>query len=304
MNDLIVIAGPTATGKTGTAVQLAKLMDTEIVSADSMQVYKFMDIGTAKVTEEEMQGVPHHMLDVISPMENYNLNDYSCDANRCIDEIIKKGKTPIICGGTGLYINSVIYNFNLTEATGDPKLREELTGIYEKQGGEYLLSELRKFDPETADRLHPNNSRRVIRAIEMYKTSGITMSEQIRITNESKNKYNLKFFCLNMDRKRLYDRIDKRVDIMVKNGLVGEVERLMEMGISKNSTAMQAIGYKEIIKYKEAEISLDEAIGTIKMESRRYAKRQLTWFRRDKNIKWIDVEEGNILHKIEGNNYG
>ena len=291
MKDLIVIAGPTATGKTAAAVSLAKKLDTEIISADSMQIYKYMNIGTAKVTADEMMGVPHHMISVISPFENYNLNDYSRDANKCVDEIKKKGKTPVICGGTGLYINSVIYNFNLSEAESDPKLRDELAEIYNQKGSEYLLSELRKFDPETADRLHPNNARRIIRAIEMYKTSGITMSEQIRITNMTKNKYNLKFFCLTQDRKKLYNKIDKRVDIMIEKGLVNEVEKLMDMGVSKASTAMQAIGYKEIIKYKENEISIDMAIDMIKQESRRYAKRQLTWFRRDKNIKWIDIDK-------------
>ena len=300
MNEIIVIAGPTASGKTNASVSIAKELDTEIVSADSMQVYKYMNIGTAKVMKDEMKGVKHHMLDIIEPFETYNVNDYTIDANKCIDEIIKKGKTPVICGGTGLYINSVIYNFNLTEAVSSPGLREELTELYNEKGGEYLLSELRKFDPETADRLHPNNARRIIRAIEMYKTSGITMSEQIRITNASKDKYNLKFFCLNMDRKRLYERIDKRVDIMLENSLLGEVDMLIKMGVPKNSTAMQAIGYKELVRYIDGEITFDSAVEMIKQESRRYAKRQLTWFRRDSNIKWIDTETEDVLKTILG----
>jgi len=298
MNEIIVISGPTASGKTKTAVELAKLKNTEIVSADSMQVYKHMNIGTAKVTKDEMQGVKHHMIDIISPFKSYNVNDYTIDANKCINEIIKNGKTPIICGGTGLYINSVIYNFNLTEAVSNPELRQELTDIYNEKGGEYLLLELKKFDSETAERLHPNNGRRIIRAIEMYKTSGITMTEQIKITNASKNKYNLKFYCLSMDRKRLYERIDKRVDIMLEAGLLAEAEELIHMGVPKNSTAMQAIGYKEIIKYKDGEISLDTAIETIKQESRRYAKRQLTWFRRDENVKWLDTEKDDIEKEL------
>jgi tRNA dimethylallyltransferase len=299
-NKIIVITGPTASGKTSISVALAKKLNTQIISCDSMQIYKYMDIGTAKVTEDEMQGVRHYMIDCVSPMVNYSVNDYVLDATKIIDNLLVENKTPIIVGGTGLYINSLIYNFNLQEAKSDPKLREEL----EVQESETLLNILNDFDPETAKKLHPNNKRRIIRAIEMYKTSGITMSEQIEITNNTQPKYNSKIFALTMDRNNLYDRINKRVDMMIKNGLVFEVEELLKIGMLETNTAMQAIGYKEIFKYLKNEITLDEAIEMIKQESRRYAKRQLTWFRRDKNINWINIDEykniNEIIDKIEG----
>jgi tRNA dimethylallyltransferase len=297
-NDIIVITGPTASGKTGLSVALAKKLNTEIVSADSMQLYENMDIGTAKVTASEMQGVKHHMVDCVSPMTNYSVNDYVCDATVAIDGILEKGKTPIIVGGTGLYINSLIYNFNLTEAKSDLNLRAEL----ENETAEKLLTMLTEFDPETAKKLHPNNKRRIVRAIEMYKTSGITMSEQIEITKKAPQKYSSKIFALTMDREKLYDRINLRVDTMIEKGLVIEVQKLLKMGIPPTNTAMQAIGYKEIVNYINHEISLDEAIEIIKQESRRYAKRQLTWFRRDGNVQWINVDEyenvNDIIRKI------
>jgi tRNA dimethylallyltransferase len=288
-NKIIVIAGPTASGKTSLAVETALKINGEIVSADSMQVYKYMDIGTAKVTPDEAKGVPHHMIDIVSPFRNYSVNDYAAAAAKCIDGILKKGKTPVLTGGTGLYINSVIYNFNLKEAESDPVLRGELTNLYNEKGGGFLLCELRKFDPETAARLHPNNSRRIIRAIEMYKISGITMSRQIELTKNAVPKYGFDYRCLNPGREALYERIDKRVDAMFDKGLTDEVRRLINMGVPRENTAMQAIGYKETAEYLDGAITLDEAVYIIKRESRHYAKRQLTWFRRDKNVKWIEV---------------
>lgn len=290
-NSVIVIAGPTASGKSAVAIETAKKLNTEIISADSMQIYKGLDIGTAKVTEAETDGIIHHMIDIIEADCPFNVNDYSNMATEIIEKIHQKGKIPIIAGGTGLYINSVIYNFNLQKAESDELLREELTEMYEKNGGEYMLSLLREFDPETADRLHPNNHRRIIRAIEMYKTSGITMSEQLEITKKTKNKFNVKFFVLNTDREILYDRINRRVDKMLENGLLNEVDSLLEKGIPEDTTSMQAIGYKEILLYKKGLITLEEAIDKIKMESRRYAKRQLTWFRRNEEAIWIDTRD-------------
>ena len=288
-NRVIVIAGPTASGKSAVAIETSKKLNTEIISADSMQIYKGLDIGTAKVTKEEMENVVHHMIDIVDADKPFNVNDYSKKASEIIDKIHKEGKTPIIAGGTGLYINSVIYNFNLQKAESDEKLRDELTKMYEEKGGEYMLGILREFDPETADRLHPNNHRRIIRAIEMYKTSGITMSEQIEITKKTKNKYDVDFFVLNTKRETLYERINRRVDKMIEKGLLKEVDFLLNKGISENTTAMQAIGYKEILLYKKGILTLDEAIEKIKMESRRYAKRQLTWFRRNEEATWIDT---------------
>ncbi len=293
LKKVIVIAGPTASGKSAVAIETAKKLNTEIISADSMQVYKGLDIGTAKVTKEEMSGIVHHMIDIIDANEAFNVNDYSKRATEIIEKIHNEGKIPVIAGGTGLYINSVIYNFNLQHAEADEKLREELTKMYDEKGGEYMLDMLREFDKETADRLHPNNHRRIIRAIEMYKTSGLTMSEQIEITKKTKNKYDVSFFVLNTDRETLYKRINRRVDKMIENGLLGEVEGLLENNIPKNTTSMQAIGYKEILLFKEGILTFDEAIEKIKMESRRYAKRQLTWFRRNEEAIWIDTSHYN-----------
>ncbi len=286
---VIVIAGPTASGKSAVAIETAKKLNTEIISADSMQIYKGLNIGTAKVTKEEMSGIVHHMIDIVNADESFNVNDYSKKTTEIIEKMHEKGKIPIIAGGTGLYINSVIYNFNLQHAEADEKLREELTKMYDEKGGEYMLEVLREFDPETASRLHPNNHRRIIRAIEMYRTSGITMSEQIEITKKTKNKYDVRFFVLNTDRETLYERINRRVDKMIENGLLGEVENLLKKNIPENTTSMQAIGYKEILLHKKGLLTFDEAIEKIKMESRRYAKRQLTWFRRNEEAIWIDT---------------
>lgn len=292
MEKLIVVAGPTASGKSACSVELALLLNTEIVSADSMQIYKGLDIGTAKITEKEKKGVIHHMIDITPYSNSYSVNEYSQNAQVCIDNIIKKGKIPILSGGTGLYINSVIQNFNLSDVKTDENLRKELTQLYEKKGGEYMLNILREFDEETANTLHPNNHRRIIRAIEVYKTSGMTMSEQREITKNTPKKYDVCFFVLNTDREILYERINKRVDKMIQIGLEAEVDRILADNVSdKSSTAFQAIGYKELISYKKGEMTFEEAVDKIKLESRRYAKRQLTWFRKNENTIWIDTAD-------------
>lgn len=291
LRSLIVIAGPTASGKSAVSVKLAKMLDTEIISADSMQIYRGLDIGTAKITNEEMQGIPHHMIDIVPPDCSYSVNEYSVSAQKIADELCRQGKIPILCGGTGLYINSVIDNFDLTEHKSDPVLREELYKLYDEKGGEYLLDILKEFDPETAAALHPNNYRRIVRAIEFYKVSGITISEQKRITQNAPKKYKTYFFVLTTDRDRLYERINKRVDKMLSDGLLDEVTKLFKSGIPKNATGMQAIGYKEFASVLAGEMSVAEACEDIKRESRRYAKRQLTWFRANKDAVWIDTAD-------------
>lgn len=289
MNQVIVIAGPTASGKTGLSVEVAKQLHTEIVSADSMQIYQGMDVGTAKVTAEEMSGIPHHMIDIVSPMENYNVSRYVEDAKPIVDDILSRGKIPVIAGGTGLYINSLVYGYDLAPIPGDETVREEITKLYEEKGGEFLLTELRKIDPKTADRLHPNNARRLIRALEVYRISGITISEQEERTKNAPKPYDVKFFVLDTERDKLYDKINRRVDIMLENGLVEEVKTLLAQGIPKTNTAMQAIGYKEIVEYLDGFLTLEEAVEKLKMESRRYAKRQLTWFRRNEGAHWLEA---------------
>ncbi len=289
MNQVIVIAGPTASGKTGLSVEVAKQLHTEIVSADSMQIYRGMNVGTAKVTEDEMCGIPHHMIDIVSPMENYNVSRYVEDAKPIVEGILSKGKIPIIAGGTGLYINSLVYGYDLAPIPGDEKVRAEITALYEEKGGEYLLEELRQIDPKTAERLHPNNARRLIRALEVYRISGTTISDQEERTRNAPKPYDVKFFVLDTDRDKLYERINLRVDVMLQNGLVEEVKMLLESGIPKTNTSMQAIGYKEIVEYLDGYLTLEEAVEKLKMESRRYAKRQLTWFRRNEGAHWLEA---------------
>lgn len=289
MNQVIVIAGPTASGKTGLSVEVAKQLNTEIVSADSMQIYKGMDVGTAKVTKSEKQGIIHHMIDVVSPMENYNVSRYVTDAGKAVNSILAAGKIPVIVGGTGLYINSLVYGYDLAPIPSDEALRAELTALYEEKGGEYLLEELRKIDPKTAARLHPNNARRLIRALEVYRLSGMTISQQEERTKNAPKPYDVLFFVLDTDREKLYERINLRVDRMLENGLEAEVKQLLSGGIPKTCTAMQAIGYKEMVEYLDGYLTLSEAVDKIKQESRRYAKRQLTWFRRNEGAIWLEA---------------
>lgn len=291
MNQVIVIAGPTASGKTGLSVEVAKQLNTEIVSADSMQIYKGMDVGTAKVTESEKQGIIHHMIDVVSPMENYNVSRYVADAGKAVNTILDAGKILVIAGGTGLYINSLVYGYDLAPIPSDEALRAELTALYEEKGGDYLLEELRKIDPKTAARLHPNNARRLIRALEVYRLSGMTISQQEERTKNAPKPYDVHFFVLDTDREKLYERINLRVDRMLENGLEAEVKQLLSGGIPKTCTAMQAIGYKEMVEYLDGYLTFSEAVDKIKQESRRYAKRQLTWFRRNEGAIWLEASK-------------
>lgn len=284
-----VICGPTATGKTRLSVELAQDFGGEVVSADSMQVYRRMDIGTAKVTESERRGVAHHMIDLAEPQEPYSVARYVEEAAKCTDDILARGKLPIIAGGTNLYIDSLISGRDFAAAVGDdPELREALERRYDEHGGEALLSELSDFDPERAQKLHPSDRRRIIRAIEVYRLTGKSISEHDRKTQALPPRYRAAVIALDyLERDDLYSRINDRVDEMVKNGLFDEVRSLLDEGLDPECTAMQAIGYKEAAAFYRGELSQSEAIELIKRESRRYAKRQLTWLRRKPDVFWI-----------------
>ena len=287
---LIVVAGPTASGKTGLAIDIARRFDGEVVSADSMQIYKYMDIGTAKPTAEERAMCPHHLIDFVEPDEDFSVADYTKLAHEKIADIYARGKLPVMCGGTGLYINSVVNDVEFGEMTADEELREKLAEIGKREGGEKLIEILREFDPVSAERLHPNNMRRVIRAIEFYKLTKIPISEHQEMTKRIESRYDPVMFCIDHDRQILYDRINLRVDLMIKDGLIEEVRRIMDMGYTKELNSMKGIGYKEIMDYLNGECTLDEAIENVKQGSRRYAKRQLTWFRRDERIIMLKPE--------------
>ena len=287
---IVVVTGPTATGKTKLAVALARDLNGEIVSADSMQLYRRMDIGTAKVTPNEAQGVPHHMIDVAGPDESFSVARYVHDAGRCVDDILSRGKLPILAGGTNLYIDSLVSGRDFAENEGDNALRESLGAEYDALGGETMLERLREIDPERAAKLHPADKRRIIRAIEVYTLSGRTITQHDAETKAIPPRYEAVRIVLDYeDRAELYRHIDSRVDEMVAQGLFDEVKALLDEGLSPDMTAMQAIGYKEPAAFFRGELTREEAIELIKRESRRYAKRQLTWLRRDDSalrIRW------------------
>ncbi len=287
---IAAVVGPTASGKTKLAVDICKRLDGEAVSCDSMQIYKYMDIATAKPTEEEMGGIVHHMLDFLLPCEKYSVAAYCADAEKCIADISGRGKLPLIVGGTGLYYSSLVDGIAFADESDDTTVRAELEKRCESEGIEVLHSELSKIDPESAQVLHINNKGRIIRALEVYYKTGVTMSEQQRRSRQKQSKFDCTAICLDSkDRQFLYDRIDRRVDIMIENGLVDEAKRFLSGELGK--TASQAIGYKELKPYIDGEISLDEAADNLKRATRRYAKRQLTWFRRDERINWLYIDE-------------
>lgn len=294
MRSVVVITGPTASGKTGQAIYTAKKLNGEVVSADSMQIYKYMDIGTAKPTESEMDGVRHHMLDVVTPDEPFNVVMYKEMAERCIRDIINRGKLPIVAGGTGLYINSLIYNIRFSETVCDESFRTRMRRLADEKGPETLHEMLKKVDPESAEKIHYNNVKRVIRALEVYEYTGKPISWHNEQSRSEPPEYRYIVFVLNMDREQLYQRIDERVDRMIEDGLVSEVESLLEKGISPDSIAMQGLGYKEIIAYLKNETTLEEAIRILKRDTRHYAKRQLTWFRSISDAVWIDGGSENL----------
>ena len=287
---LLAVVGPTASGKTELAVRLALHYGGEIISADSMQIYKGMDIATAKPTGEEKQGVAHHLMDFLEPSEEFSVSDYVRLAHETAADISGRGKLPVLCGGTGLYVRSFLENIKFSDEKIDIKLRDELNRQYEEKGGERLLEYLAGFDPETASSLVPQNAKRIVRAIEIYKTTGVTMSEHIRRSRLIPSPYDFTVIGLTYsDRQKLYDRINKRVDLMLERGLVEEARKFY--GTNAGNTASAAIGYKELKQYLDGAVSLDKAVESLKQATRHYAKRQLTWFARDRYINWIEADK-------------
>lgn len=293
---LVVLFGPTASGKTAMAVEICKKYGGEVVTADSMQVYKYMDIGTAKPTFDEMQGIKHHMIDLAEPTENFSLADYVKEAKTVIEDIHKRGKLPVLAGGTGLYIDTLIQNIELSDGDKDEALRAELTELAEKEGEDKLFEILREVDPISCETIHKNNIKRVIRAIEFFKTTGVRQSDHIKNTVKN-SPYDMTKICLCWDREVLYERINRRVDIMFDMGLADEVEKVRNMGVTKDNTSMQGIGYKEVFPYLDGQLSLEETKDIIKQGTRRYAKRQLTWFRREENTSFVEAEF-DVINKI------
>ena len=295
MNKIIIIAGPTASGKSSLAIEVAKKLNSQIVSSDSMQIYKHMDIGTAKITESEMQNIKHHMIDIVNPDEEYSVSDYANQAKAIIDNLHKENIIPIVCGGTGLYIDSLLYPLSL--GAKDDSIRQKLQKEYEEFGAEYMHDKLKAIDPKEAQKVHANNVKRVLRALEIYELTGKTKSEQ-----EDRNKdlcYDTLLICLNPEREDLYKRINKRVDEMFEKGLVREVEDLVNDGYKFDLQSMQAIGYKEFQDYISGYKTLDEVKEEIKKGTRHYAKRQLTWFKRYDFCKFFDPsDKENILKTI------
>ena len=284
---VIVICGPTASGKTALSIELAQKINGEIVSADSMQIYKDMTIGTAKPTPEEMQGIQHYLIDCISPEHRYSVAEYKKDAENAIEKILKKGKIPIVVGGTGLYVDSLIYGIEYTETKIDQNYRKELEKLVEEKGLEYVYNKAKKIDPEAVQKISKNDKKRILRILEIYKETGKTKTQQEIESRKNEVKYDYKVFAINMERQILYNRINKRVDIMIQNGLIEEVQNLLKK-YKQFPTAMQGLGYKEVVQYLNKEYTKEEMIENIKMQTRRYAKRQLTWFRKNKQTIWLD----------------
>lgn len=288
---LVIIAGPTAVGKTDLSIQLAKRIHGEIISADSMQIYKYMDIGSAKIMPEEMQGVRHYMIDELMPEEEFHIVRFQQMANAALEEIYAKGKIPIIAGGTGFYIQSLLYQIDFSEQDSLPAYRKELEEFADTYGNHALHEQLREIDPVSYETIHENNRKRVIRALEYYKQNQRPISEHNEEEHQKKSPFQHAFFVLTDDRQYLYERIEKRVDIMLERGLLEEIRALKQMGYNKHMVSMQGLGYKEILRALDGECTLEEAIAEIKLETRHFAKRQLTWFRREKDVLWVDKSD-------------
>ena len=288
---LLVIAGPTAAGKSALSLDLAERLDGEIVSADSVQVYRYMNIGSAKIMPEEMRGIPHHLIDILDPKEAYNAVLFQDQARKACDDIRARGKLPIVCGGTGFYLRALIYDTAFTDEETDEQLREALLKEAEtKEGQEALYRRLQEADPEYAEGVSPNNIRRVIRALEFYTLTGKKLSEHNREEREKESPYDLLYLCATLPRETLYNRIDTRVDRMMEAGLLEEVRFLKDYGCTRGMTSMQALGYKQLYAHLLGERTLDEAVEDIKKETRHFAKRQMTWFRAEKDVRFIDME--------------
>lgn len=286
---LIILAGPTAVGKTSLSILLAKETGGEIISADSMQVYRHMDIGSAKITKEEMDGVPHYLVDVLEPEEEFNVVRFQQMAKEAAEKIWEKGKIPLVVGGTGFYIQALLYDIDFTENDGDESYRRQLEQKgSDEEGASELYEMLKTVDPKAAQEIHPRNIKRIIRALEFYHQTGRKISEHNETQRQKESPYNYAYFVLTDERSRLYERIDQRVDLMMEQGLLDEVRYLKERGVRKDSTAMQGLGYKELYAYLEGEYPLDEAVRIIKRDTRHFAKRQLTWFKRERDVIWAD----------------
>lgn len=285
---LLILTGPTAVGKTNLSIRLAKAVNGEIISADSMQVYRRMDIGTAKIKKEEMCGVPHHMIDICEPTEDYNVVRFATEAKRLILEIVGRGHVPILVGGTGFYIQAVLYDIDFTETKEDTSYRKELTAFAVVHGAEALYARLAQIDPASAEAIHANNVKRVIRALEFYEQTGTRISEHNEEQHGKKSAYNSAYFVLTQERAVLYDRIEKRIDLMLTEGLLDEVKGLLAEGCKPESVSMQGLGYKEIVPYLQGKCTLEEAIYILKRDTRHFAKRQLTWFNREREVLWFD----------------
>ena len=283
---VIVICGPTASGKTALSIQLAQKINGEIISSDSMQIYKDMNIGTAKPDKQEMQGIKHYLLDFVEPNQRYSVADYKKDAENAIEDILQKGKVPIIVGGTGLYVDSLIYGIEYPNIEFDENYRKKLEKRAEKEGLEKLYEEARKIDPQAMEKISRNDQKRILRVLEIYNATGKTKTEQEIESRKNEVKYDYKVFAINMDREKLYDRINKRVDIMIQKGLIEEVENLLKK-YNEFPTAIQGLGYKEVVEYLQGKVLKEDMIENIKRESRRYAKRQITWFKKNKQTIWI-----------------
>ena len=296
---MIILTGPTGVGKTDLSIRLAREIDAEIISADSMQVYRYMDIGSAKVTREEMQGVPHHLIDCLMPDDEFNVVVFCRMAKEAAADIRARGKLPLVVGGTGFYIQALLYDIDFTEMGEDAGYRDYLRKMAAELGGEWLHERLLEVDPEAAAAIDPMNIKRQIRALEYYRQTGRKISDHNREQREKESPYDFRYFVLNRDRGELYERINRRVDIMMDKGLPDEVKRLKDMGYTKENISMQGIGYKELLDFYEGKCTLEEAADQIKLASRHFAKRQLTWFRRERDVRWIEMS-GRTEEEIMG----
>lgn len=294
---MIILSGPTAVGKTALSIELAKQVNGAIISADSMQVYKYMDIGSAKIMPEEMDGIKHYLIDELEPSDEFNIVIFQKMAKAALEEIYANGQIPIIAGGTGFYIQALLYDINFENQDCNEEYRAELEKIAKEEGAEILHSRLREIDPVSAEKIHANNVKRVIRALEFYHLTGKPISEHNETEQQKESPYNFAYFVLTDERENLYKRIDKRVDIMMEQGLLAEVQKLKDIGYHRDMVSMQGLGYKEILDYLDGKCTLEEAVYIIKRETRHFAKRQLTWFRRERELCWIDKSQYNYDEK-------
>ncbi|WP_139348676.1 tRNA (adenosine(37)-N6)-dimethylallyltransferase MiaA [Clostridium sp. Marseille-P2415] len=299
MKPLIILTGPTAVGKTALSIRLAKAVGGEIISADSMQVYRHMDIGSAKIKREEMEGVPHYLIDVLDPDEAFNVTVFQKMAKEAVEEIYSHGHIPIVAGGTGFYIQALLYDIDFSENGEDTSIREQLEKLGEEKGAEFLHDLLRDIDPESAEEIHANNRKRVIRAIEYYRQTGERISEHNKREKQKESPYDFLYYVINTDRACLYERIGRRVDRMLEQGLVEEVKRLKDMGCTRNMVSMQGLGYKEILDYLQGTYTLKEALSILKRDTRHFAKRQITWFKRERDVRWLNLPDfDNDIEKV------